>query len=75
MPLLDRQARRGNELRAVGAAVDAASDQQRRLHIAVVVPGGGAIKPVLLFDDDEHTYDYVVEMLVDFTRYCVSGAI
>jgi NAD(P)-dependent dehydrogenase (short-subunit alcohol dehydrogenase family) len=38
---------------SVRAAVDAASDQDRRLHIAVVVPGGGGIKPVLLFDDDE----------------------
>lgn len=37
----------------VQAAVDAASDAERRLHIAVVVPGGGSIKPVLLFDDDE----------------------
>jgi NAD(P)-dependent dehydrogenase (short-subunit alcohol dehydrogenase family) len=38
---------------SVRAAVDAAADAQRRLHIAVVVPGGGGIKPVLLFDDDE----------------------
>ena len=38
---------------SVRAAVDAASDSDRRLHIAVVVPGGGGIKPVLLFDDDE----------------------
>ena len=38
---------------SVQAAVDAASDDRRRLHIAVVVPGGGSIKPVLLFDDDE----------------------
>ena len=38
---------------SVSAAVDAASDPERRLHIAVVVPGGGGIKPVLLFDDDE----------------------
>jgi NAD(P)-dependent dehydrogenase (short-subunit alcohol dehydrogenase family) len=34
-------------------AVDAASDDDGRLHLAVVVPGGGSIKPVLLFDDDE----------------------
>jgi NAD(P)-dependent dehydrogenase (short-subunit alcohol dehydrogenase family) len=38
---------------SVRAAVDAASDAERRLHIAVVVPGGGGITPVLLFDDDE----------------------
>jgi NAD(P)-dependent dehydrogenase (short-subunit alcohol dehydrogenase family) len=38
---------------SVRAAVDAASDDQRQLHIAVVVPGGGSVKPVLLFDDDE----------------------
>ncbi len=37
----------------VRAAVEAASDPEGRLHIAVVVPGGGSIKPVLLFDDDE----------------------
>ena len=34
-------------------AVDAASDDERRLQIAVVVPGLGAITPVLLFDDDD----------------------
>jgi NAD(P)-dependent dehydrogenase (short-subunit alcohol dehydrogenase family) len=38
---------------SVRAAVDAASDDARRLDIAVVVPGGGSIKPVLMFDDDE----------------------
>ena len=37
----------------VRAAVDAASDEGRRLDIAVVVPGGGSIRPVLSFDDDE----------------------
>jgi NAD(P)-dependent dehydrogenase (short-subunit alcohol dehydrogenase family) len=37
---------------SVRAAVDVAS-VDRRLEIAVVVPGGGSIKPVLLFDDDE----------------------
>jgi NAD(P)-dependent dehydrogenase (short-subunit alcohol dehydrogenase family) len=37
---------------SVRDAVDAASDDQRRLQIAVVVPGGGGISPVLLFDDD-----------------------
>jgi NAD(P)-dependent dehydrogenase (short-subunit alcohol dehydrogenase family) len=38
---------------SVRDAVDAASDADRRLQIAVVVPGGGSIVPVLLFDDDE----------------------
>jgi NAD(P)-dependent dehydrogenase (short-subunit alcohol dehydrogenase family) len=38
---------------SVRDAVDAASDDERRLQIAVVVPGGGGITPVLLFDDDE----------------------
>jgi NAD(P)-dependent dehydrogenase (short-subunit alcohol dehydrogenase family) len=37
---------------SVRAAVDAASDDERRLHIAVVVPGGGAVKPVLMYEDD-----------------------
>src|SRR5262249_1237211 len=36
----------------VRAAVDAASDEQRRLHIAVAVPGGGSITPGTLYDDD-----------------------
>jgi NAD(P)-dependent dehydrogenase (short-subunit alcohol dehydrogenase family) len=35
-------------------AVDAASDDAHGLHIAVTVPGGGSIKPVLLFGDDEY---------------------
>jgi NAD(P)-dependent dehydrogenase (short-subunit alcohol dehydrogenase family) len=38
---------------AVRATVDAASDADGNLHIAVVVPGGGSIGPVLLADDDE----------------------
>jgi NAD(P)-dependent dehydrogenase (short-subunit alcohol dehydrogenase family) len=38
---------------SVRAGVDAAADAEGRLHLAVVVPGGGSIKPVLLFDDDE----------------------
>ena len=33
-------------------AVEVASDADGRLHIAVVVPGGATIKPVLLIDDD-----------------------
>lgn len=38
---------------SVRAAVAAASDDAGRLDIAVVVPGGGSIKPVLLFESDE----------------------
>jgi NAD(P)-dependent dehydrogenase (short-subunit alcohol dehydrogenase family) len=38
---------------SVRAAVAAASDDEGALHIAVVVPGLGAIKPVLLIDDDD----------------------
>jgi NAD(P)-dependent dehydrogenase (short-subunit alcohol dehydrogenase family) len=38
---------------AVRAAVRAACDDEGRLDIAVVVPGGGEISPVLLFSDDD----------------------
>ena len=37
----------------VKAAVDIASDASGGVHIAVVVPGGGSIKPVLMYDDDQ----------------------
>lgn len=37
---------------SVKEAVAAAADHEGRLHIAVVVPGGGSITPVLLHDDD-----------------------
>ena len=37
----------------VRAAVRAASDEEHRLHIAVVVPGGGSVLPVLLYGDDQ----------------------
>lgn len=37
----------------VRAGVEAASDERGRLAIAVVVPGGGSIRPVLLFGDDQ----------------------
>jgi NAD(P)-dependent dehydrogenase (short-subunit alcohol dehydrogenase family) len=42
-------------LDAVGIrdAVAAAADDDGRLHIAVVVPGGGSIRPVLLYGDDQ----------------------
>jgi NAD(P)-dependent dehydrogenase (short-subunit alcohol dehydrogenase family) len=42
---------------SVRDAVDAASDGEGRLQIAVVVPGGGSIVPVLLFDDDEFSQE------------------
>lgn len=38
---------------SVRTAVEEASDDEGRLDIAVVVPGAGAIKPVLLFESDE----------------------
>lgn len=38
---------------SVAAAVAHAADDDGRLQIAVVVPGGGSIKPVLRFDDDQ----------------------
>jgi NAD(P)-dependent dehydrogenase (short-subunit alcohol dehydrogenase family) len=38
---------------AVRDAVAAAADDRGALHIAVVVPGGGSIVPVLLYDDDQ----------------------
>jgi len=37
---------------SVRAAVEAASDDDGRLQIAVVVPGGGGVMPVLLYEDD-----------------------
>jgi NAD(P)-dependent dehydrogenase (short-subunit alcohol dehydrogenase family) len=42
---------------AVRAAVDAAADEEGRLHIAVSVPGGSRFKPVLLYDDDKFDED------------------
>jgi NAD(P)-dependent dehydrogenase (short-subunit alcohol dehydrogenase family) len=38
---------------AVRAAVAHASNDAGQLHIGVVVPGGGSITPVLLYDDDQ----------------------
>ncbi len=38
---------------SVRAAVEAASDDAGGLDIAVVVPGGGSVTPVLLFGDDD----------------------
>ncbi len=52
-------------------AVDAASDDERRLQIAVVVPGLGAITPVLLFDDDDFSaqIDANVRPIYLFLKY------
>lgn len=41
---------------SVAAAVETASDDGK-LHIAVVVPGGGSIGPVLLFGDDQFSQE------------------
>jgi NAD(P)-dependent dehydrogenase (short-subunit alcohol dehydrogenase family) len=38
---------------SVRAAVEVASDADGKLDIGVVVPGGGSVRSVLLFDDDE----------------------
>ena len=38
---------------SVREAVATAADADGRLDIAVVVPGGGSVRPVLLFEDDE----------------------
>lgn len=38
---------------SVKAAVDTASDDARGLHIALAVPGGASITPVLCYDDDQ----------------------
>jgi NAD(P)-dependent dehydrogenase (short-subunit alcohol dehydrogenase family) len=43
----------GRDAASVKAAVEAASDDHGRCDIAVVVPGGGSIRPVLLYGDDE----------------------
>src|SRR5437764_293054 len=40
----------------VAAAVETASDDGA-LDVAVVVPGGGSIKPVLLYGDDEFSHE------------------
>jgi ATP-dependent Clp protease adaptor protein ClpS len=34
----------------------------------------GRLWQVVLLDDDEHTYDYVIEMLVELFGYCVERA-
>lgn len=44
------------DARSVEAAVDAASDDGK-LDIAVVVPGGGSIRPVLLYDDEQFSQE------------------
>lgn len=50
----------------VRAAVDAASDDEGRLHIAVVVPGGGAVSPILLMDDDQFATDIAKNIMPVF---------
>ena len=51
---------------AVAAAVRAAADADGALDIAVVVPGGGSIKPVLLFDDGEFADEVLKNVLPVF---------
>jgi NAD(P)-dependent dehydrogenase (short-subunit alcohol dehydrogenase family) len=56
---------------SVQHAVDVASDDDRRLQICVVVPGLGAITPVLLFDDDDFSaqIDANVRPIYLFLKY------
>lgn len=56
---------------SVRDAVEAASDEERRLQIAVVVPGGGGITPVLLYDDDQFSaeVDQNVRPVYLFLKY------
>jgi NAD(P)-dependent dehydrogenase (short-subunit alcohol dehydrogenase family) len=56
---------------SVQGAVDAASGDARGLQIAVVVPGLGAITPVLLFDDDDFSaqIDANVRPIYLFLKY------
>lgn len=56
---------------SVRHAVDVASDNERRLDIAVVVPGGGGITPVLRYDDDQFSaeVDQNVRPVFLFLKY------
>lgn len=56
---------------SVRDAVDRASDGDRKLDIAVVVPGGGSIKPVLLIEDDDFSaqIDLNVRPVFLFLKY------
>jgi len=56
---------------SVRDAVDAASDDEGRLHIAVVVPGGGGVIPVLNYGDDQFSaeVDQNVRPVYLFLKY------
>jgi NAD(P)-dependent dehydrogenase (short-subunit alcohol dehydrogenase family) len=56
---------------SVRDAVEAASDDERRLQIAVVVPGGGGIMPVLNYGDDQFSaeVDQNVRPVYLFLKY------
>lgn len=56
---------------SVRNAVDTAADDEGRLQIAVVVPGGGGVKPVLLYEDDAFSaeVDQNVRPIFLFLKY------
>ena len=62
---------------SVHDAVASAADADGGVHIAVVVPGGGSIKPVLLFGDDEFSreVDLNVRPVYLLLKYAGQGMI
>ena len=62
---------------SVHDAVVSAADADGGVHIAVVVPGGGSIKPVLLFGDDEFSreVDLNVRPVYLLLKYAGQGMI
>lgn len=58
---------------SVRAAVAAASDADGCLDVAVVVPGGGSIRPVLLFDDDAFAAEVASNVMPVFSTLKYAG--
>ncbi len=58
---------------SVRAAVAAASDDEGRLDVAVVVPGGGSIGPVLLRDDAEFAAEIAQNVMPIFLTLKYAG--
>lgn len=61
------------EAASVRAAVTAASDADGCLDVAVVVPGGGSIGPVLLFDDDAFATEVAQNVMPVFLTLKYAG--
>lgn len=61
------------EAASVRAAVTAASDADGCLDVAVVVPGGGSIGPVLLFDDDAFATEVAQNVMPVFLALKYAG--